>query len=323
MPTLDVVTLGETMAQLIPVAAPLERAESFLLAHAGAESNVAVGIARLGLKSGWASRLGRDPLAERILHALATEEVDLSLVIRGEQPTGIFIKDPAGLERSVIYYRKGSAASFLDRTDIERALATKPRLIHLTGITPALSPTCDDAVEYGLVTAKQQGTTTSFDVNYRAALWPDITQAANRLAHLAGLSDVVFIGRDEAEQLWGLSEPAAIAKHLQLPGTLIIKDGGAHASTFTPDGHWAVPALPVDVVESVGAGDAFAAGWLAGMLHGLDQTLRLRAGHLMARQALKAVDDHGEPISWTQLLSHAHDAALWHVPTTPMTEGLT
>lgn len=308
----DVLALGETMGQFVPVDGSIAHASSFSLEHAGAESNVAVGMARLGLRAAWVSRLGTDALGDRILSALAPDGVDTTLVTRDAmRPTGLFLKDPSGLARTVTYYRSGSAASALSRSDVDRALAARPRVLHLSGITPALSASCDDAVEYALRAAREAGITTSFDVNFRPALWSNTDQAAARLAELARLSDIVFVGLDEAETLWSLSTPDAVAALLQ-PGTrLVVKNGGVAASAHAQGVSHTVPALAVDVVESVGAGDAFAAGWLAAFVRGLDDEMRLRCGHLLARNALLSLGDHGAPIAWNELLRDAQNPDLW------------
>ena len=310
--TIDIVCLGEAMGQFVPDDGPLEDATTFSLGQAGAESNVAIATARLGVRSAWVSRLGDDAVGERLLKALAEESVDTSAVVRDrEHPTGIFLKDPSGLSRKVSYYRKGSAASRMDRGDVDRALALRPAFMHLSGITSALSDNCDDAIEYALESAAALGITTSFDVNYRPVLWSDQNRASARLSALADKSDIVFVGLDEAEILWGAADADAAAAHLSGAGRVVVKNGAESATVHSPAGRWEVPALSVDVVESVGAGDAFAAGWLGGMIHGVDDRMRLRCGHLMARTALTSLSDHGERIAWDALLADAADPAIW------------
>lgn len=309
---LHVVCLGETMGQFVPEDDGIAAATSFRLEHAGAESNVAVGLARLGLRAAWASRLGDDAVGERILTALAMEGVDTTLVLRDNvHPTGIFLKEPAGHGRTVTYYRRGSAASGMNRDDVDRALAAHPHMLHISGITSALSAPCDDAVEYALGAARRQGITTSFDVNYRPVLWKSRDTAARRLAELARLADIVFVGQDEADELWGTATPDAIAAHLAGAGRVIVKDSDRFATSLAQGTYVSVPALRVEVAEAVGAGDAFAAGWLAAMLLGREEATRLRCGHLMARAALTSRTDHGERIPLPALLSDAADSSLW------------
>ena len=184
-----VVCLGETMALVVPdPPAPLAVADRFLLSHAGAESNVAVTLARLGTQARWCSRVGDDPFGRRIRAELTALGVDTSLVSVTAGRTGVFFKDPAGATTTVHYYRDGSAASTMDGTDAERALAARPALIHLTGITPALSRSCAGMIDGVLQRASAAGAPqVSFDVNYRPSLWPDPARAAGELHRLAQL----------------------------------------------------------------------------------------------------------------------------------------
>ena len=298
----EVLCLGETMALVTPtVPAPLESAESFSLAAAGAESNVAVHLAALGHRAGWASRLGADPLGRRVINALSAAGVDTSLVgVRANAPTGVYFKDPAPSGTKVHYYRAGSAASTMDETALSGAAADDPRVLHLSGITPALSDGCDRLVEH-LLTRRRRNLI-SFDVNYRPALWP-VERAGPRLRELAREADLVFVGLDEARTLWGASTPDHVAEILSGPGTVIVKDAdvaahalGAHAAS--------VPAPAVEVVEPVGAGDAFAAGHLSGLLRGFDTARCLRLGHLVAAHGLLSTRDHAP-------LPAEHDLARW------------
>ena len=308
----DVVCLGETMGQFVPAdGRGVEDADSFSLQHAGAESNVAIGLARLGFQTAWSSRLGNDAIGRRVLSAVKRENVDTSLVATmDDRPTGIFLKDPGLSGSSVSYYRRGSAASHIDRSDVDRALGASPRIIHFSGVTPALSVSCDDAVGYGVAAARGLDVTTSFDVNYRSALWVGRESAAARLAELANASDIVFVGLDEASSLWQVETAEEVRRILPGAGTLVVKDSALRATSF--DGETTmVPALRMDVVESVGAGDAFAAGWLAAFLGGRTPSIALRFGHLLAGAALASFSDQGEPVSATAIEQLANDEAMW------------
>lgn len=309
----DVVCLGETMGQFVPTdGRNVETAEKFALHHAGAESNVAIGLARLGHRVAWVSRLGNDAVGKRIRSAIQREDVETALVeMMDDRQTGIFLKDPVGSSRSVTYYRRDSAASTLDKTDIDRALSTNPRLIHLSGITPALSKSCDAAVGYAIDAARTRSVTTSFDVNYRPSVWRDRSDAAARLLELANASDIVFVGLDEAESLWGITSVEDVRSTLPAAVMLVVKDGPRRAIAFGEEGFASVPALHVDVVESVGAGDAFAAGCLSGILQGHGPAVALRLGHLMARAALTSLSDQGEVLPPEALALLEVDESLW------------
>jgi 2-dehydro-3-deoxygluconokinase len=292
----EVVCLGETMAMVTPSPPrPLSEASTLALSHGGAESNVAVWLARLGSSAAWCSRLGDDVLGHRVLAEIASAAVATDLVaLDGGARTGVYFKDPRPGATRVVYYRDGSAAARMDERDVDRALARPPRLLHLTGITPALSPSCARAVDYAVTRAAQLGVTVSFDVNYRPSLWPGPAEAAAVLGPLARRCPIVFVGTDEAEALWGVSEAGEIRSVLGAHGTLVVKAGSRPASSAEGDDVTTVAALPVQVVEPVGAGDAFAAGWLHGWLRGLPAAARLRLGHLVASSALTSATDHGE-----------------------------
>ncbi|MFA3878364.1 sugar kinase [Streptomyces sp. MMCC 100] len=291
-----VVCLGETMAAMAP-APPhsLDGADSLRVSVAGAESNVAMYLADLGLPVSWLSAVGDDALGRRVRVAIERAGVDVSGVRTDPaRPTGLLLKDPGTAGTRVHYYRQGSAASALgpDLLDDERLGGAA--LLHLTGVTPALSPSCRALVERALGTPPARRThAVSFDVNHRPALWPPDT-AARVLRDLADRADIVFVGLDEAQDLWGagLTE-IDVRGLLSRPRVLVVKDGGRGATAFTEQGVCTVPALATEVVEPVGAGDAFAAGFLAGLWRGTDLTRALRLGHITAASALKVVGDHG------------------------------
>lgn len=296
---LEALTLGETMIMVTPATAgPLEDADLCLLRPGGAESNVAMYLAGLGHDVGWVSRVGADPLGRRLARDVAAAGVDTSLVeVSDREATGVYFKDPGLTGTRVHYYRAGSAASAMDRSVVPRLAAAQPSLLHLSGITPALSPTCADLVEHLLVDRPLGPTRLSFDVNHRPALWTG--DAPEHLLRLARAADVVLVGLDEAENLWGSRTPQAVRELVGPRPVLVVKDGAVGATSFSAgtdtDAETFVPAPVVDVVEPVGAGDAFAAGWLSAALRGQDPTTCLRTGHLLAGVALTSPADHAPP----------------------------
>ncbi|WP_345762099.1 sugar kinase [Diaminobutyricibacter sp. McL0608] len=311
---LDAVCLGETMGQFVPTdGLGVQDSVAFALHQAGAESNVAIGLSRLGHRVAFSSRVGDDAIGRRVTAAIATSGVDTSLVrVMRDRRTGVFVKDPGGGSSVVAYYRSGSAASCLNRDDVDAALHRSPRLVHLSGITPALSASCDDAVGYAIDRAKGIGATVSFDVNHRPALWPG-ANAARRLQELADASDVCFVGLDEAEELWGIQDPNELRALLPGPRALVVKDGPRRAIAFEASGPVVVPALRVEVVEVVGAGDAFAAGFLSAFLRGRGAGDSLRSGHLLARAALLSLSDQGEAPTPSELAASIDDGSLWGI----------
>lgn len=294
MAGVEVLCVGEAMAQLTSSDGhPVEAASTFQVTVAGAESNVAIGLAQLGHNVAWLGRVGSDGFGRRVIKDIAAEGVNTSVVhIDQRAATGLFVKSPEPTGSAITYYRRKSAGSLLSAADIESALELRPRHLHLSGVTPALSASALEATRFALTQARAREITTSFDVNYRPTLWQTAATAKRVLQELAKLATIVFVGLDEAEHLWGVA--TAQACRALLPGVdhVVVKDGSTDAVEFSGATSTTVPALSVDVVEAVGAGDAFAAGWLHGFLAGADATSRLRYGHLMAERALRSRGDY-------------------------------
>jgi 2-dehydro-3-deoxygluconokinase len=289
----DALCVGETMVMVTPTqGGRLDATSDFVLRAGGAESNVAMYLADLGHKAAWLSRVGDDPLGALLLSEVAATGVETSLVeIAPGEPTGVYFKDPRPEGTTVHYYRRGSAASAMGRDLLGRRDPGAVSLVHTSGITAALSESCRDLVGHLLQDRPIAGATVSFDVNYRPALWAPAV-AASELMQLARSADVVFVGLDEAAALWKTESAADVRALLPEPAVLVVKDGAVGASAFHDGGVHSVPALQVEVVEPVGAGDAFAAGWLSGMLRGSSHVARLRLGHLVAGAALRSTGDH-------------------------------
>ncbi len=291
---IDVLSIGETMALVVPARAePLESADDFRLEAGGAESNLACHLAAAGLSARWFSALGDDPLGHRIRRRIESHGVSTDgVVIDDGAPTGVYIKDPG---HGVHYYRAGSAASRLSPAALDVVDWSTVDTVHLTGITLALSPSCRDLVHAAIDAARSHDVRVSFDVNHRPALWPDAEAAARTIADAAARADAVFVGRDEAERLWGTSTAADIRSHLPHVPHLVVKDADVEATEFGPVDVVTAPAHRVEVVEAVGAGDAFAAGWLGELIRGGDARRRLENGHATAARALAATSDVPQP----------------------------
>ncbi|MFG2550587.1 sugar kinase [Streptomyces sp. NPDC048581] len=294
----DVVCLGETMAVLSPPDdRPLADQPALRLSIGGAESNVACGLAALGHRVAWLSRVGDDPFGRRIVAELAARGVEVSAVgIDPHHPTGVYFKDPGPYATRPLYYRSGSAAARMGPELARSPELQGARVVHLSGITAALSDSCGRLLEEVVVrrTPWTDGTRplVSFDVNHRPALWSTHGgDAAGTLRDLARAADLVFVGRDEAEALWGTAHPDDIAELLAPAPRVVVKDAEHGATSYTAGAVTFVPALDVEVVEPVGAGDAFAAGYLSGVLKDMDEPSRLRLAHLTAATALRSRDD--------------------------------
>ncbi|MFE2569262.1 sugar kinase [Streptomyces mirabilis] len=291
-----VVCVGETMAALAPdPLGPLDGADLLRVDIAGAESNVALYLADHGIPARWVSAVGDDPFGRRVRARIAAGGVDVSGVRTDPQrPTGLLLKDPGppGHGTRVHYHRAGSAASALTPDVLDDPAVAGAALVHLSGITPALSPGCRALVERAL--RPDRPWPVSFDVNHRPALW-DGRSAADVLRRLADRADIVLVGLDEAQALWGdaITDAERVRDLLSGPRVLVVKDGDRAATAFVGTAAHRVPALTVRVAEPVGAGDAFAAGFLSGLLRQRPVDRALRLGHLTAAAALRVAADHG------------------------------
>ncbi|MER7167138.1 sugar kinase [Micromonospora sp. NPDC000207] len=296
----EVVTVGETMVVLAPdPVGPLDAADRVSLGVGGAESNVAMGLSRLGHRAAWLSRVGDDPFGRMVVGRIAAAGVDVDLVaVDPTAPTGLYAKDPGRDATAVHYYRRGSAATRLDPAVLDDPRLAGVRLVHLSGITAALSSSCLALVERAVDDRPVPGATVSFDVNHRPRLW-SAGRAAEVLRRLADAADVVLVGLDEARTLWGVTDPEAVRALLPGPTTVVVKDAAVGATALPRAGAATfVPALRVPVVEPVGAGDAFAAGYLGGVLRGLEPRAALRLGHLCAARTLMVAGDTAPPPPW-------------------------
>lgn len=276
---------------------------------AGAEANVAVGLAAYGVEVDIVARLG-DDVAGRVIRAgLAGRGVGVgALVVDATRPTGRYAKvegvDDAGEPKTTSRYRRFDSAmaaagpGLLGEPAVRDVLAGTA-LVHCSGITPALSADCAALmeallVERGLDGGGRPGPHLSFDVNWREPLWPDGDTSV--VARLADHADTVLVGADEAERVFGESDPGRLRRLLPGPELLVVKDGARRAVALPRDGDVVeVPALAVDVVEPVGAGDSFAAGFLYGRLLGEPLRRCLRRGHLGAAATLTVRGDFRRP----------------------------
>jgi 2-dehydro-3-deoxygluconokinase len=277
---MSVLTVGETMALLDPVGeGELRDGMPVTLRFAGAESNFAIALARLGVDVAWVSRLGRDPFGDLIQAGLEREGVDLRWVARDDAPTGLFCKWRSGGRSAVLYRRSGSAASRLRPDDVPDEALDHVRLVHLTGITMAISESARELVLDLARRARERGACVLFDPNFRPALPDSPAAAAARQLAVLPYVDWYLCGETEAELLWPDGEIQARS---------VIRLGGRGALV---DGVEVAPPRTVAVVDEVGAGDAFAAGFAYGLLQGWAPPDCARAGHVIAACALAGTGD--------------------------------
>ncbi|MFJ4517057.1 sugar kinase [Streptomyces sp. NPDC088816] len=296
----EVVTLGESIGLLTQSAdLPLIRQPTLRLGFGGAESNVAIGLARLGRAAHWIGRLGTDEVGALIARELRAEAVSTSIV-RDPAPTGLMLKTRQASGRvQVAYYRSNSAGSRLAPADLDEDLIAGARILHVTGITPALSASASDAVRRAVALAEEHGVTVSFDANFRSRLW-DEDRARPVLSHLLGKAGIFFATTEEALLFTGEKDPERQARAIAAlgPDQVVIKLGSA-GSVACVDGvvHRQRP-RPVAVVDPVGAGDAFAAGYLSGVLDAADAAERLRIAGLCGALAVTVAGDwEGAPFA--------------------------
>ncbi|GAA3334756.1 sugar kinase [Curtobacterium albidum] len=298
---MNVLTLGEALG-VLRSAGRIATSPQLDIGVGGAELNVAVGLRRLGVHTTWLGRLGTDGLGHRIRRELRSEEVELA-VIDDPHPTGLILKERDALGRTVVtYHRGGSAGSHLTPSDLEPIPWPAFDLLHITGITPALSADAAATVELALTLAAEHGVAVSFDINHRASLWA--TDPTPTYRSIAERSDIVFAGTDEAMFL--LDDPSddatttarRIAARFDVEA--VIKRGGDGAVAASSGQVWDAPAVPTVVVDTVGAGDAFVAGYLAERLAGHPIPQRLNTATAAGAAACRHAGDWENAITRTE-----------------------
>ncbi|MES2944327.1 MAG: sugar kinase [Pseudomonadota bacterium] len=295
---LDVITFGEAMMLLVADRpGPLELAEAFHKRTAGAETNVAIGLARLGLKVGWASRLGTDSMGRYLLHAMQQEGIDCSHVICDTtQKTGFQFKGQVtdGSDPPVEYHRKGSAASHMGVDDIDQGWLLSARHLHATGVFAAVSATTLPAARKTMDLMRAAGRTVSFDPNLRPTLWSSTGAMREAINDLASRADWVLPGLEEGHLLTGETTAEGIARFYRALGAkLVVVKLGAEGAYFDgEDGSGRVAGFPVaKVVDTVGAGDGFAVGVISALLDGLSVPEAVKRGAWIGACAVQVLGD--------------------------------
>jgi 2-dehydro-3-deoxygluconokinase len=308
------VTLGETMGLLAATEpGPLHHMPVLRLGMAGAESNVAIGIRRLGVDATWIGRLGTDEIGDLIERELRAEDVRI-LARRESAPTGLMLKTMRTSDLvQVTYYRSASAGSRLSPDDIDEEVVARADVLHVTGITPALGPGPAAAVHAAIEFARAHDVIVSLDVNYRTTLWaPDV--AARTLRDLVRHADVLFASEQEATLLADTEgagmDPVDLARQLMTygPPQVVIKRGRDGCVALIDEQVYQCAALPVRAVDPVGAGDAFVAGYLADLITGQPAAARLATANATGAFAVTVSGDwEGLPRREELSLLHATD----------------
>lgn len=295
----DVALFGEAMLLLVAdEPGPLEHATSFHKRTAGAETNVAIGLARMGFKVGWASRLGTDSMARYLLASMRAEGIDCSHVVcDAAQTTGFQFKARVtdGSDPLVESHRKGSAASCMAPADIDEAWLRSARHLHATGVFPAISATTLPTAIRTMEIAREAGRTVSFDTNLRPGLWGGTDVMRNTINALAARADWVLPGIEEGLILTGETAPERVAAFYRAQGArLVVVKLGADGAYYDSDtqGTGRVPGFPVDkVIDTVGAGDGFAAGVISALLEGKSVPEAVRRGAWIGARAVQVLGD--------------------------------
>ncbi|SFB11022.1 2-dehydro-3-deoxygluconokinase [Collimonas sp. OK607] len=298
MKKLDVVTYGEAMTMFVAAeTGDLAKAKNFIKRAAGAELNVATGLARLGFQVGWMSRVGKDSFGRFVLETLANEGINSDAVtIDARYPTAFQLKsrNDDGSDPEIEYFRKGSAASHLSIADYRPEYFKAARHLHLSGVAPAISESSLELAFHIATEMRAAGKSITFDPNLRPTLWRSRELMVDRLNALASYADWVLPGLEEGRILTGLTTPREIADFYLARGALgvIIKLGSSGAYLRTAEHEATVPApLVTNVVDTVGAGDGFAVGVISALLDGHEPRLAVERGNQIGAMAIQVIGD--------------------------------
>ena len=287
----EVTTIGSTMIRLsVPAGERLETAGTYSVHTAGTEGNTMVALSRMGCRTGWVSRLKKDAFGQRIEKDIHGFGVDTSRIIwtdkdRNEVFYVEYGERPRGIQ--VIYDRSGSALSNIQFDEVDSEYLLDTHILHMTGILPALSDHCLKTTEKAMIAAQNANVKISFDVNYRSKLWTP-KQAARTLHPLIEMSDVLFLTQEDAKDLFDLSgspEQILESSYDQFhPEICIITLGGEGGVAFDGTRHYRCRAYDVHIIDRLGAGDSFTAGFLCGYL---EESIEMAMKYASAMAAIK------------------------------------
>lgn len=293
---MDVLTFGETMVSFNATNnQSIIQHNDAQASIAGSESNISIALARLGNSVKWFSRLGNDPFGRKILYELNANQVDTSdVTLDSSHTTGLMFKQKrALLDTEVIYYRSNSAATHMNIHDLQPEWIENAKVLHITGITPALSDTCRELVMEAITIAKKTNTTISFDPNIRLKLWTK-EEARKTLIPIASQCDIFLPGKSEMKLLCDVETREEITSQIlewQIPLT-VMKDGANGAWVIENGEVTFIPPFNVKhVVDEIGAGDAFAAGFLHGYLKEKNYEEAVKMGHACAGFVISSEGD--------------------------------
>lgn len=298
MQTIDMITFGEAMAMFIADSkGDLHTIENFHLELAGAETNVAIGLAKLGFNASFVSKVGNDAFGKFIIQKLQKASVLVDeLYLDSHYPTGFQLKSQVAFgDPEVQYFRKGSAASQLHPNDFNMDYFTQAKHLHMTGIPLAISESTREFAQTALSFMKSQKKTISFDTNLRPSLWKSEREMIDTINHFAKQADYVLPGIGEGKCLTGYETPQDIASFYLDAGvrTVIVKLGeeGAYYKTSQESGF--IKGFKVaNIVDTVGAGDGFAVGVISGLLENLPVNEAVIRGNAIGALAVQSLGDN-------------------------------
>lgn len=302
----QVITIGETMASFVPSEQiSLSYGPPIRMRIAGAESNTAIGLVRLGHPAAFVSRLGTDSLGEYVLRMIRAEGVDVSYIIHDPlYPTGVMFKEPSfRQDTAVYYYRDASAASHLTPANLPEKAIASAKILHFTGITPILSHSCKEAIYSAMEIASANGCSISFDPNIRMKLWRN-SDYRPLIRDIISRSTYLFTGLDEARILYDTDDITQLAGQLLSSGTtqcLVIKDGSNGAFVCDSSGICKIPPVSCNCIDSIGAGDAFNAGFLSGILENKSFIESGTIGAICGASATESTGDTEGMVTQTEL----------------------
>ena len=268
----DILCLGEPMLELNQQPPGPDGRVLYLEGQGGDTSNAAIAAARSGASTGYVTAIGQDRPGDAFMALWAREGVDTATVLRrAEAPTGMYIVTHDARGHDFTFYRSGSAASRYRPEDVPEDAIRAAKLLHLSGISQAISDSACDAGFHAIAVARAAGVRISYDTNLRLRLWPAARAAAVIHAAIAQ-ADIALPSLDDARALTGLESPEAIADfYLRLGCPLVVlKLGAAGVLLASPEGRLAIPGRQVAAVDATGAGDTFAGAFLARLAAGAE-----------------------------------------------------
>lgn len=289
-----VFTFGETMALFTTDGVgPMQHATGASIGMGGAESNFAIAVRRLGGEVTWMGKVGTDPLGDRIVRELLGEGLNVRALRAPEAPTSLMIKEHrTSNDTRVWYYRRGNAGSQLTPEELDTEAIAQADLLHITGISPALSESMNASVLRAIEVARDANVPISFDLNFRSKLWSREQARASYLEIIPQV-DYVFAGDDEAAIAVGEGTPFELAHRLADlgPAEAVIKLGDKGAIAVVGGTEYTQDAFPVQVVDTVGAGDGFVAGYMVEAMRGEAVQARLHTAAAVGAYACQVNSD--------------------------------